>query len=159
MFERFKRTTKQEPVITSTGRIIPTELHNECIELGKNKGKELLVKFLKELPASRLLDYKMKERFEWPDHFRDWADEAFYDVEWDIDWPYGKSIDTTITDLIMETIPIIYTKPKDKNGRELDLNLNELVLQINGIQKKLDKVETLISNAEFKLCGKDALKL
>jgi len=158
MFERFKRTTKQEPV-TSTGRIISTKLFNKCVELGKNEGKKLLETFLKTLTPSKLLDYKMKERFDWPEHFQDWADEAFWDVEWHIDWPYGKNMDDTISSLILETIPIHYTKPTDKNGRKIDLDLNALVEQIAGMQKKLDKVETLIANAEFKLCGKDALKL
>ena len=31
--------------------------------------------------------------------------------------------------------------------------------QLDALQKKLDKITTLIANAEFKLCGKDALKL
>ena len=37
--------------------------------------------------------------------------------------------------------------------------VKELVKQVAGMQVKLDKIETLISNAEFKLCGKDALKI
>ena len=60
---------------------------------------------------------------------------------------------------VYENMPIIYTRKKDKNGREQDLDLNKLVLQIDGMQKKLDKLMVLISNAEFKLCGDAAMKL
>jgi hypothetical protein len=159
MFEKLFKRTKKESVTSTERSIIPKEIFNRCIKLGKNEGKAHLIEFLKTLPPSKLLDYKMTERLDWPQPFRDWADEAFWAVEWNIDWPYGKQMDTTISDLIIETIPITYQKQKDDNGRERDLDLNDLVRKVDGMQKKLDKVETLISNAEFKITGKDAMKL
>ena len=123
--------------------------------------KRLFVEYLKTLDRVDVLRVGDAYKKIWDkDHeMRDWLWEAYNDVEWDLEFPLTKALYDLFKEQVYENMPIIYTKQKDKNGREQDLNLNDLVKQIHGMQKKLDKVETLISNAKFELCGKDALKL
>ena len=76
----------------------------------------------------------------------DAAWEAANDSEWDRDYPMGKhEYEERIPEIVRDTM----------KGFEI----SKLQKQLDGMQKKLDKVETLISNAKFELCGKDALKL
>ena len=135
----------------------------QAIEATEDGGtaKRLFIEYLKTLDRVDFLRAGDAYQKIWDkDHeMRDWLWEAYNDVEWGLEFPQTKQLYDLFKQEVYENMPIIYTRKKDKNGREQDLDLNELVKQITGMQKKLDKVETLISSAEFKLCGKDALKL
>ena len=159
MFERLKRKPKVQVIKPDVklNVIVPQELIDFWMPQGYS-AKADIEAYLKTLNRAELLIFDVSQ-FEKTD-IEDATFEAYSDVEWETDWPLGKeSYRERIPEIVKDHLPIKYHTPKDKNGRDILLDLNQLVLQINGIQTKLDKVETLISNAEFKLCGKDALKL
>ena len=135
----------------------------QAIEATEDGGtaKQLFIDYLKTLDRVDFLRAGDAYKKIWhKDHeMRDWLWEAYHDVEWDLEYPSTKELYDLIKRESYEQSPVSYTRPKDKNGRETDLDLNKLEDTVKGIQAKLDKITTLISNAEFKLCGKDALKL
>jgi len=135
----------------------------QAIEATEDGGtaKRLFIEYLKTLDRVDFLRAGDAYQKIWDkDHeMRDWLWEAYNDVEWKLEFPQTERLYDLFKQEVYENMPIIYTRKKDKNGREQDLDLNKLVLQIDGMQKKLDKLMVLISNAEFKLCGDAAMKL
>ena len=134
MFERFKKVVE----IHHKWDIIPQFDYANCTE------KELR-EFFKTLTRIQLIEVNDRMSF---DDIK--SDVDFYKVYYEVidwqSWPVDE-----------ETSKAVNALRWDK-GNTYD-TVKELVKQVEGMQTKLDKIETLIANAEFKLCGKDALKL
>ena len=159
MFDRFKQKPKVQVVKPDVipEHIMPNREH--IISLGYSEAKQYFDGFLEGLTRTQLMDFQDSKQFDGT-AVEEAAWECANDAEWKREYPMGKyEYEERIPDIVANSLPVRYTRKKDKNGRDIDLDLNELEKQVQGIQKKLDKVETLISTAEFKLCGKDALKL
>ena len=112
----------------------------------ENCTKEELMTFLKSLSRPQLMHLGDTLDFDEVNTELDlWA--LYYQaMDWHGVWP--KDDDT------MTALNALYWN-KDNTYKDVE----KLKKQVEGIQKKLDKIEKLIENAEFKLCGKEALKL
>lgn len=159
MFDRFKQKT----IVIEKKFEIPEHLV-QAIEASEDGGtaKNLFIEYLKTLDRVDFLRAGDAYRKIWDkDHeMIDWLEEAYNDVEWHLEFPMTKRLYATMESQALEVIPMWYDRGSGKGtSKGPILDLNKLVRQVEGVQKKLDKVEVLIANAEFKLCGKDALKL
>ena len=140
------RKNKQEKEPALPDVILPHIMpnHDNIVALGY-EAKQYIEGFLEGLTRTQLMNFMDAGQFDGT-KAEDASWEAASDREWNLDWPMGKTeYEDRIPDIVRNTI--------DK------YKLDGLQKQVIGIQKKLDKVETLISNAKFELCGKDALKL
>ena len=151
MFDKLKRkpkvqVSKPDVIIEQeTPKYIVPEERAEKWKKLKYEAKDEVLTFLNTLDRVDLMRFQDAKQFDGT-LCEDAVWEAASDSEWSRDYPLGEHGYT-------ERIPSIV---KDTmKSHDID-KLNE---KVEGMQKKLDKVTTLISNAEFKLCGKDALKL
>ena len=162
MFDKMKRKLKGqvvEPDVKKPNYIVPEDRKERWGKMGYEAKDEILT-FLNTLNRCELMSFADAKQFDGIKGLEDAVWEAYNDMEWERDWPLGKeTYQERIPEIVLGSIPIQYKRKKDKNDRPIDLDLNKIVNQIEGMQKKLDRVETLISNAKFELCGKDALKL
>ena len=160
MFERFRKTKPKVQVVkpdVTINVIVSQELIDFWMPQGYS-AKADIEAYLKTLNRAELLIFDVSQFEKTP--IEDAIYEAYSDVEWNTDWPLGKETYTErIPSIIEDNLPITYTEPKDKNGRDIRLDLNNLVLRINGMQKKLDKIDTLLANAEIKMTYTEAMKL
>ena len=146
MFERFRKKKQLKgQAVEPDGipeHVMPN--HENIVALGYD-AKQYIKGFLEGLTRTQLMDFQDNKQFDGT-KAEDAAWEAANDAEWERDYPLGKhSFSERIPDIVKDVIN--------------PYKLGDLKKQVEGIQKKLDKVETLISTAEFTLCGKDALKL
>ena len=145
MFDKLKRKPKVQVVEPDVipQHIMPNREH--IIALGYSEAKQYFDGFLEGLTRTQLMDFQDSKQFVDTD-VEDASWECANDAEWKRDYPMGKhEYEERIPDIVRNTIQ--------------KYNLDALQKQVMGMQKKLDKVETLISTAKFELCGKDALKL
>ena len=145
MFERWKRKPK---VQVSKPDVIPKHImpnHKHIIALGYSESKQYIEAFLKDLSRTELMDFQDGKQFTGT-AVEEAAWESGNEAEWKRQYPIGKyGYEERIPSIVKDTI--------------CSFDIKKLEERVNGMQKKLDKITTLISNAEFKLCGKDALKL
>ena len=157
MFERFKQKT----IVIEKKFEIPEDVVR-AIEATEDGGtaKRLFIEYLNTLDRVDFLRAGDAYKKIWnKDHeMTDWLWEAHNDVEWSLEFPMTKQLYDAMEQQALEAIPMWYDRGKGPDKGPV-LDLNKLVRTLEGVQKKLDKVEVLISTAEFKLCGKDALKL
>ena len=139
MFERFKKTIE----IHHKYDFLPQFDYENCT-------REELVTFLKSISRVQLLHLGDTLDFDEIESDLDlW--NIFYEVrDWHGSWPIDDDVKTAMNSVYWDKDSLWH---KYKN---LD---KEVLQQIEGMQKKIDKIEKLIENAEFKLCGKDAMKL
>ncbi len=144
MFDKLKRKPKVQVVKPDVipKHIMPNHKHIVALEY---EAKQHITAFLKDLSRNELMDFKDAKQFDGT-KAEDAAWEAASDEEWEREYPMGKHT-------YQERIPSIV---KETMGA---FDIKKLEEKVDGMQKKLDRITTLISNAEFKLCGKDALKL
>ena len=144
MFDKLKRKPKVQVVEPDVKpeHIMPN--HDHIVSLGYD-AKEYIVGFLEGLTRTQLMDFQDAKQFDGT-KAEDASWEASNDSEWERDYPMGKhEYEERIPDIVSNTIQ--------------KYKLSDLIKRVDGMQKKLDRVETLISTAKFELCGKDALKL
>ena len=159
MFERFKKKT----IVIEKKFEIPTELITAINNVDRTKGSEAKELFMDYLKGLDRVDF-LRAGDAWPKIWNskhplyDWIWEAYSDTEWDLSFPRTKELYELIETESYDSSHISYKRPKE-NGREIDLDLNKLEDAVYGMQKKIDRITKLLSTAEFKLCGKDALKL
>jgi len=155
------RKNKQE-VPEKVPDVIPAHImpnREYIIALGYSGSIPYFEGFLETLTRTQLMDFQDSKQFEGT-AVEEAARECANNEEWKRDYPMGKDeYESRIPDIVANSLPIRYTRKKDKYGKLIDLDLNELVDQIEGMQKKLDRVTKLLDNAEFKITGKEALKL
>ena len=145
MFDKLKRKPKVQVVEPDVKpeHIMPNREH--IISLGYTESLPYFKGFLEGLTRNQLMDFQDSKQFDATD-VEEAAWECANDAEWMREYPMGKhEYEERIPDIVRNTIQ--------------KYNLDALQKQVMGMQKKLDKVETLISTAKFELCGKDALKL
>jgi len=135
MFERFKKET----IVIHEFEFVPQFDYEHCT-------KEELTTFLKTLSRPQLLHLGDTLDFDAIETKLDLWDIYYSVISWHGVWP--------LDDDASKALNILYW-----NKDSLYNTTKGLLEKVNGMQKKLDKIETLIANAEFKLCGKDALKL
>jgi len=147
MFERFRKTKPKVRDMKPDVRpvhIIPDKYRTEFIEKGY-ESKEEIKSFLKVLSRTQLMDFEDSKQFDGT-AAEDAAWEAHSDEEWSRTWPIGEyGYKERIPQIVNDTIK--------------DFEIINLQKKVDGMQKKLDKITTLLSNAKFELCGEDALKL
>jgi len=147
MFDKLKRKPKEEVQVIKPDvipkHIMPNREH--IIALGYSKSKQHFDGFLEGLTRTELMDFQDSKQFDGT-AVEEAAWECANDAEWGRDYPMGK-------DEYTERIPSIVKETMKSH------DIDKLHEKVDGMQKKLDKITTLIANAEFKLCGKDALKL
>ena len=101
----------------------------------KENKRNRLLELFRKMNRVELLEFEDEEpkelSFNW---------NIFYEAMYEHDWPLKKD-----------------TFEEFQNAR--DTTVDKLKNQVEGMQKKLDRITKLLENAEFKLCGKDALKL
>ena len=132
MFERFKKT------IHHIYDVLPQFDYDNCTE-------DEFEEFLKKLTRIQMLEVGDRISF---DEIKNDIDHyaIYYKVMDRHSWYNAEDVNEALNKLYWGKDSISGQVPK-------------LQKQVEGMQKKLDKIETLISNAEFKLCGKDAMKL
>ena len=148
MFDKLKRKPKEEVQVIKPDvipkHIVPEEQAQKWLAL-EYGAKGEIESFLNTLDRVDLMRFQDAKQFDGT-KCEDAALEAGDNSEWTRDYPMGKHE-------YQERIPSIV---KETMGA---FDIKKLEERVEGTQKKLDKITTLISNAEFKLCGKDALKL
>ena len=153
MFDKLKRKPKVqvskpdvivERIELLPKHIVPEERAERWKKL-KYEAKDEVLTFLNTLDRVDLMRFQDAKQFDGTD-CEDAVWETSSDAEWARDYPMGEYEYT-------ERIPSIVKETMKSH------DIDELNEKVDGMQKKLDKITTLISNAEFKLCGKDALKL
>ena len=142
MFERFRKKKEPEIIIHQYEFVPPFKFEGAT--------REEIIKYLKSLSRVQLL------------HFADTTDlddvkteldlwNLYYEVlNWHDIWPLDNDATKALQDLYWNT-DSLYNKYK---AGDLDFSK-----RLDGMQKKLDKIVTLLETAEFTLSGKDALKL
>lgn len=143
MFERFRKPKVQ----AIAPDVIPKHImpnREEIISMGYS-AKEKITEFLKALSRTELMDFQDSKQFDGT-KAEDASWEAANDVEWGHEYPIGEHG-------YKERIPSIV------NDTIAEYKLGELKKQVDGIQKKMDRVIYLIENAEFTIKGKEAMKL
>ena len=159
MFGRFRQKT----IVIEKKFEIPTEIITKINNVDRTKGSEAKEIFIEYLKGLDRVDF-LRAGDAWPKiwnhkhYLYDWIWEAYSDREWDLEFPSTKKLYDLIASHSYETSPIVYKRPKE-NGREINLDLNKLENTVYGMQKKIDRIQKLFETAEFKLSGKDALKL
>ena len=147
MFERLRKK-KQPEVQVSIPDVIPKHImpnREHIIALGYSESKQYFDGFLEGLTRTELMDFQDSKQFV-DTAVEEAAWECANAAEWKRYYPMGKyGYEERIPSIVKDTIG--------------SFDIKKLEERVNGMQKKLDKITTLISNAEFKLCGKDALKL
>ena len=134
MFERFKKVVEIH------------HIYNILPEFDYENSSEAEVReFFKTLTRIQLIEVNDKISF---DEIK--GDVDFYKIYYEVvdrkTWPVDEETSNALDILHW-------------NKESISKQVPELKKQVDGMQAKLDKIETLIANAEFKLCGKDALKL
>jgi len=138
---------KKEEVQVIVPDVIPPHVmpnHEHIVKLGYD-AKQYIEGFLEGLTRTQLLDFQDAKQFDNTDA-EDASWEASHNREWAFEWPMGKHTYT-------ERIPDIV---RDVIG---EYKLSDLVKQVEGIQKKLDRLSKLIENTEVTMSGKTALKM
>ena len=146
MFERFRKPKPEVQV--QIPDVIPKHImpnRDHIIALGYSESKQYFEGFLEGLTRTELMDFQDSKQFDGT-AIEEASFECASEEEWKRDYPLGEHGYT-------ERIPSIV---RETMGA---FDIKKLEERVEGIQKKLDKITTLIANAEFKLCGKDALKL
>ena len=149
MFDKLKRKPKEEVQVVKPDVIPPHIMPNRAhiIALGYSEAKQYFDGFLEGLTRTQLMDFQDSKQFDGTD-VEEAAWECANDAEWKREYPIGKyGYEERIPSIVNDTIGT------------LDTDVVKLKASVEGMQAKLDKITTLIANAEFKLCGKDALKL
>ena len=146
MFERLRK--KKQPEVQVKPDVIPKHImpnREHIIALGYSESKQYFDGFLEGLTRTELMDFQDSKQFTGT-AVEEAAWESGNEAEWKRQYPIGKyGYEERIPSIVKDTIG--------------SFDIKKLEERVNGMQKKLDKITTLISNAEFKLCGKDALKL
>lgn len=152
MFESImKRLGQAKELDVTMSFEIPKSIRKAVDRAKGHEAKTILLDYLTTLNRVQLLCVYDDPWFNAHPH-KDWLDEAYWDQEWKRSWPLGKdAYESTIPDIVWETIPI--------NGLDKDnpIDLSKLVKQVNGIQKKLDRVLRIIENTEVTMSAKTAL--
>lgn len=161
MFERFRKKKQPEGQVIEPDvipkHIMPNREH--IIALGYSESLPYFKGFLEGLTRTQLMDFQDSKQFD-DTAVEEAAWECANNEEWKRDWPMGKEeYQERIPSIVLDAIPIRYNRPKDKNDRPIDLDLNKLVNQIEGIQKKLDRLMKLVENTEVTMSGKTAINL
>jgi len=146
MFERFRK--KKEPEVqvpipdVKPKHIMPN--HEAIVKLGYG-AKQYIEGFLEGLTRTQLMDFQDTKQFDGTDA-EDAAWEASHNREWAFEWPMGKH---TYTERIPDIVTDVISKYK----------LSDLLKQVEGIQKKLDRLSKLVENTEVTMSGKTALQM
>ena len=152
---RWFRKDKQEPEIEPLQaqtviprHIVPEDIMNEIRQLPReeeHKTKEIILNFLKTLNRPELMAFEDADQFKgFSERINGWVWEAYYDEEWQRKWPWGQHLyEQIIPDVVKSTIS----------------DYDELKKQVQGIQKKLDRLASILENTEITMSGKTALKL
>ena len=143
MFERFRKTKVQviKPDVKPK-HIMPN--HEHIVNLGY-EAKQYIAAFLKDLPRTGLMDFEDNKQFDGT-KAEDAAWEAASDEEWSREYPMGgHTYKERIPDIVRDTMK--------------GFGISKLQKQMDGIQKKLDRLSKLIENTEITMSVKTALKL
>lgn len=147
---RKKEEPKKESLTIPIERprhIVPKDMMVEILNLPKDeqhKSKEIIATFLKSLNRPELLAYEDANQFSESENINEWAWEAYYEEQWNRDWPIGKvGYEDTIPAIIRNTIP----------------DYKDLKKKVEGMQKKIDRLASIMENTEVTMSGKTALKL
>ena len=147
MFERFRRTKPKVQEVKPDVRpvhIIPDKYRTQFIEMGYNS-KEEIKSFLKNLSRTELMDFEDSKQFDGT-AAEDAAWEALSDEEWSRTWPIGEhGYKERIPEIVRDTMK--------------SFEITKLQKQMDGIQKKLDRIVVLFEQAEVCMTGKEVLKL
>jgi len=156
------RTNKQKETVSAKPdvrqpHIMPNREH--IIALGYTESIPYFKGFLEGLTRTQLMDFQDSKQFDGT-AVEEAAWECANNEEWERDYPMGKDeYESRIPDIVINALPIRYKRKKDKYDKPIDLDLNELVNQVEGMQKKLDRLAKLIENTEVTMSGKTAINL
>ena len=147
MFERFRKTKPKvqdkEPDVRPI-HIVPDRFRTQFIEMGYSSKNEIR-SFLKNLTRTELMDFEDSKQFDGT-KAEDAAWEAYADEEWARVWPIGEyGYKERIPQIVRDTM----------KGFEI----TKLQKQVEGMQKKLDRIALLFEDAEVCMKGKTALAL
>ena len=155
MFEKLFRKKKEPATAPDVSRVfeIPEDIRKRIAGHAGHNAKTIFADYIKTVSRVHLLSVGDNPWFtEHKEH--DWLIEAYNDEEWKRDWPTSKyQYEDMIPDIVMDTIPI---QGLDKKK---PINLGQLVKQVEGIQKKLDRVLKIIENTEVTMSAKTALSM
>lgn len=143
-FRKTKQEVQAQPDVTE---IIPPHImpnHDNIVALG-DEAQQYIKGFLDGLTRTQLMDFQDAKQFD-ETSAEEAAWEASNEREWELDWPMGKhEYEERIPDIVSNTL----SKYK----------LTDLVKQVEGMQKKLDRLAKLVENTEVTMSGKTALGL
>lgn len=119
--------------------------HDNIVALGYSESIPYFKGFLEGLTRTQLMDFQDSKQFDGT-AVEEAAWECANNEEWVRDWPMGKhEYEERIPDIVSNTL----SKYK----------LSDLVKQVEGMQKKLDRLAKLVENTEVTMSGKTALGL
>ena len=143
----FRKTKRIVPEVQAQPDVRPPHImpnHDHIVALGY-EAKQYITGFLGDLTRTQLMDFQDAKQFDGTDA-EDAAWEAANDEEWKRDWPMGEhEYQERIPDIVKDTIS--------------DLKLYDLRKQVEGMQKKLDRLAKLVENTEVRMSGKTALEM
>ena len=149
MFEKYFRKKEQAkaPDVTLG---VPEHIKKEMDGYAGHNAKTIFANYLKTVNRVQLLAIGDDPWFkDHKDH--DWLIEAHDDEEWERDWPLGKyQYKHGLPDLILSTIA--------GEGKS-HIDLNKLVKQVDGVQKRLDKLLKLLGSKDVTMSIKTALSM
>jgi hypothetical protein len=134
-------------VLKAIDAVYENKAHTKEDEANLKTAAEL---FLRTRTNSELLDMKDLEPSIWEyDKFCDW----FYTEEDKRSWPTNDEMSDNILTLQEAVLD-------DFSGdKSIETRLKELEKQVAGIQKKVDRIVTLLESVKFEMSGAQALKL
>ena len=153
---KFWRTKPVEPEEVPD-MLPPREIRSKIDVIPVEEGsesKQIFAKYLKTVTRVQLME--IQDSVWYKEHLHhDWICEAADDREWELEWPIGKyGYTQRIPDIVRDTLPI---KTKATPSKRIDLD--NIVTQVEGMQKKLDLVARLLEDNEITMSGKTALGL
>lgn len=154
MFDKiFRRKEQAKTPDVTVSLEIPKDVKERIDCLGADSARIVFKDYLKTVNRVQLLCVEDDPWFKKHKH-HDYLIEVYNEEEWERQWPMGEyGYETRIPSIVMSTIPL------EGLDKENPVDIAKLARQVEGIQKKLDKIIKLMESKEVTMSVKTALSL